>query len=94
MAFYHKLGRFPHKRHTIFRKEDGTLHHEQLFGTIGFDGSSSLLYHLEPPTIVKNFVESVDLTPEIASDKQLQMRSFMGYKQKKLSANSYTRSGI
>ena len=80
MPFYHKLGNFPHKRHTVFRKEDGSIHHEQLFGTIGFDGMSCLLYHLEPPTIVKNFVESVDLNPEIAIEKQLQMRSFMGYK--------------
>ena len=80
MPFYHKLGNFPHKRHTVFRKEDGGIHHEQLFGTIGFDGMSCLMYHLEPPTIVKNFVESVDLNPEIAIEKQLQMRSFMGYK--------------
>ena len=53
MPFYHKLGKIPHKRHTVFRKEDGGIHYEQLFGTIGFDGMSTLLYHLQPPTIVK-----------------------------------------
>ncbi len=80
MPFYHKLGNIPHKRHTIFRKENGDLHHEQLFGTVGFDGMSSLLYHLEPPTVIKDFIESKDIRPEIANDRQLQMRSFNGYK--------------
>jgi hypothetical protein len=41
MPLYHKLGKIPHKRHTTFRKEDGSLYYEQLFGTIGFDGMSS-----------------------------------------------------
>ncbi len=80
MPFYQKLGSIPPKRHTVFRKENGELYHEQLFGTVGFDGMSSLLYHVEPPTIVKNFVGQVDLNPEIAHEKQLQMRSFAGFK--------------
>lgn len=80
MPFYHKLGTIPQKRHTVFRKENGELYHEQLFGTIGFDGMSSLLYHVEPPTIVKEFKGQIDLNPEIAMDKQLQMRSFNGFK--------------
>jgi len=29
MPLYHKLGKMPQKRHTIFKKEDGTLHYEQ-----------------------------------------------------------------
>lgn len=80
MPFYHKLGKIPHKRHTVFRKENGELHHEQLFGTIGFDGMSSLLYHLHPPTVVKSVGETKDLNPEIALNKDLQMRSLQGYK--------------
>lgn len=80
MPFYHKLGKIPHKRHTVYRKDDGSLYHEQLFGTAGFDGMSALLYHAEPPTIVKEFLGSVDLNPEIVLDKQLQMRSFTGFK--------------
>ena len=43
MPFYHKLGKIPHKRHTTFKKEDGKLHYEELFGTIGFDGMSSFV---------------------------------------------------
>ena len=54
MPFYQQRGQIPHKRHTQFPKADGTLHHEQLFGTIGFVGMSSLLYHLYPPTMVKS----------------------------------------
>lgn len=82
MPFYHKLGNIPQKRHTVFRKKDGGIHHEQLFGTIGFDGMSSLLYHLHPPTVVKEYNNFVDLNPKIAVDKNMKMRSLMGYKVK------------
>ena len=80
MPFYHKLGTIPHKRHTVFRQANGELHHEQLFGTIGFDGMSSLLYHLHPPTLVKSIGGKIDLNPEIAQEKDLQMRSIEGFK--------------
>ena len=43
-------GRVPHKRHTQFRRDDGTLYAEELFGVEGFAGRSSLLYHHTPPT--------------------------------------------
>jgi len=39
------LQKIPHKRHTIFKNPDGSLNYEQLFGTIGFDGMYSNLYH-------------------------------------------------
>jgi homogentisate 1,2-dioxygenase len=80
MPFYHKLGNIPHKRHTVFRKENGELYHEQLFGTAGFDGMSSLLYHLYPPTIVKEVLGQKDCAPKIAVGKNMQMRSFQGFK--------------
>jgi len=79
MPFYHKLGNIPQKRHTVFRKQDGGLHHEQLFGTIGFDGMSSLLYHLHPPTVVKEYNNFVDLNPKVAVEKNMKMRSLKGY---------------
>ena len=50
--YYHALGEIPHKRHTIFRRPDGELITEELFGAEGFHGSSSLLYHYNPPTRV------------------------------------------
>ena len=79
MPRYHKLGKIPHKRHTVFKKEGGSIHYEQLFGTIGFDGMSSLLYHLHPPTMVKEIHGSIKVAPEIAIDKNMQMRAFKGF---------------
>jgi homogentisate 1,2-dioxygenase len=64
MPFYQRLGKIPHKRHTQFEKPDGSLHHEQLFGTIGFVGMSSLLYHLRRPTMVKRVGKSVNVGTE------------------------------
>jgi homogentisate 1,2-dioxygenase len=48
--FYVQRGDVPHKRHTQFRKADGGLYAEELFGVEGFAGRSSLLYHHTPPT--------------------------------------------
>jgi homogentisate 1,2-dioxygenase len=79
MPFYHKLGQIPHKRHTVFRQPDGSIYHEQLFGTIGFDGMSSLLYHIQPPTVVKKVGAQKNIAPEIAIQKNMLMRSFRGY---------------
>jgi homogentisate 1,2-dioxygenase len=52
MPIYHQLGRVPRKRHVAFRKDDGSLHYEELVGNQGFTGPSSLLYHLRLPTAV------------------------------------------
>jgi len=79
MPFYHQLGKIPHKRHTVFRQENGELYHEQLFGTAGFDGMSTLMYHIQPPTVVKEVRGQRDITPEIAIEKNMLMRSFRGY---------------
>ncbi len=48
--FYLRRGEVPHKRHTQFRKADGSLYAEELFGVEGFSGRASLLYHHTPPT--------------------------------------------
>jgi homogentisate 1,2-dioxygenase len=53
MPSYHRLGNIPPKRHTQFRQPDGSLYAEELFGTEGFMGNSSLLYYHYPPTRVK-----------------------------------------
>lgn len=80
MPFYHKLGKLPHKRHTVFKKADGNIHYEQLFGTEGFHGMSSLLYHLHRPTIVKDIIRSYDVTPKVAVAKNLKSRAMYGFK--------------
>lgn len=79
MPFYQRLGKTPHKRHTTFRKENGELHYEQLFGTIGFDGMSSLMYHLHRPTMIKEVRDSVDVRPEIAVDRNMKSRNLKGF---------------
>lgn len=79
MPIYHRLGKRPPKRHTIFEKPDGGLYYEQLFGTIGFDGMSSLLYHHHRPTMVESVGESVDVSPKIAVAKNMKSRKLLGF---------------
>lgn len=79
MPRYHKLGSFPHKRHTVFKNGGENLHYEQLFGTIGFEGMSSLLYHIHPPTQVKSIEKKIDVSPKIAVKNNMQMRGFKGF---------------
>ena len=71
MPRYHKLGKIPHKRHTTFKKESGGYHYEELFGTIGFDGMSTLLYHLHRPTQVKDIIKSYSVKPKVAIEKNM-----------------------
>lgn len=79
MPFYHSLGKIPHKRHTTFKKPDGSFYYEQLFGTIGFDGMSSLLYHVHRPTMVKEVVRSYDVSPKIAVEKNMLSLGLKGF---------------
>ena len=79
MPFYHKLGQFPHKRHTQFRKPDGSLYSEQLFSTEGFSNDYSLLYHVHPPTQIVRSGSPVNAQPVIAEEKMLKHRSFEGF---------------
>lgn len=79
MAHYYTSGNIPHKRHTQFRKPDGSLYSEQLFSTEGFSDDYSLLYHCHPPTQIIKTEPQVDVSPKIAEEKMLQHRSFEGF---------------
>jgi homogentisate 1,2-dioxygenase len=79
MPFYYKLGKIPHKRHTVFEKEDGGIYYEQLFGTEGFHGFSSLLYHTQRPTQVKSVSEPKDVAPIAAVAKNISSRMLRGF---------------
>ena len=57
----------------------GGLYYEQLFGTIGFDGMSSLLYHTHRPTMVRDVLKSVDMTPKLAVQKNMLSRKLLGF---------------
>ncbi|PTX55363.1 homogentisate 1,2-dioxygenase [Melghirimyces profundicolus] len=65
MPFYHRMGNIPHKRHTQFRKEDGSLYREEVMGTKGFSGIQSILYHHHPPTQVREAKKIRDWKPEL-----------------------------
>jgi homogentisate 1,2-dioxygenase len=79
MSHYISLGKIPHKRHTQFRKEDGTLYSEQLFSTEGFSNDYSLLYHCYPPTQIIKTDEPINVAPVIAEEKMLKHRSLEGF---------------
>ena len=79
MPIYHRLGKLPPKRHTQFRKPDGNLYYEQLFGTVGFDGMSSLMYHVGRPTQVKEIRGKQDVSPKIAEAKTITARKLLGF---------------
>ncbi len=52
MPFYQQQGKIPPKRHTMFKKEDGSLYYEELVSREGFSHMYSNLYHLRMPTRV------------------------------------------
>jgi homogentisate 1,2-dioxygenase len=80
MAFYYKLGQVPRKRHTQFRKSDGTLYAEELISTEGFNSMYSLVYHSHPPTLVKDIGEPINVEPKVAQSKNMRNRSFITFK--------------
>lgn len=80
MPRYHKLGIVPKKRHTIFKSEKGDYYYEELFGTIGFEGMSTLMYHTQRPTQVKEIKKSYDVFPEIAVEKNMKSLKLNGLK--------------
>lgn len=82
MPIYHKLGNFPQKRHTTFTKPNGNYYYEQLFGTEGFHGMSSLLYHTHRPTQVKEIGKAVDVRPKIAVENNIKAMMLKGFKVK------------
>ncbi len=61
MPSYYSLGKLPPTRHTQFRKPDGGLFQEEIFGTEAFSGVYSTLYHYNPPTQVSQIKRSKDL---------------------------------
>ena len=79
MSRYHSLGKIPKKRHTTFKKPNGDLYQEELFGTAGFAGMSSLLYHIHPPTVVTEIKDKGSVMPKIGVEKNMKALSFKGF---------------
>src|SRR5881227_4421135 len=82
MPIYHSLGSIPRKRHIAFRKPKGGIYAEELMGHEGFTGTSSLLYHVHPPTTVKSVKRIKELEYEADSDTALRHRHFRTSKAK------------
>ncbi|MEI8278595.1 MAG: homogentisate 1,2-dioxygenase [Bacteroidota bacterium] len=79
MPFYHSLGIVPEKRHIVSHQPNGKLYQEELVGTQGFGGLSSLVYHLYPPTCVKQKGKPYSVKPKIAIENGLNAMSFNGF---------------
>ncbi|MEL6731379.1 MAG: homogentisate 1,2-dioxygenase, partial [Bacteroidota bacterium] len=79
MAHYYRSGKIPHKRHTQFRKPDGGLYAEELVSTEGFSDIYSLVYHVYPPTRVREVMEPYPWAPVKALEKNMQHRAYQTF---------------
>jgi homogentisate 1,2-dioxygenase len=74
MPYYTKLGLLPKKRHVQFRRPDGCLYSEELFGTEGFVGPTSTMYHIQPPTQVYGWKPMYGTKVEYVEQELMRMR--------------------
>ncbi|MEH7352094.1 homogentisate 1,2-dioxygenase [Neobacillus drentensis] len=74
--YYLQKGEVPHKRHTMFKKDNGSLYREQVMGTRGFSGTQSILYHHYMPTEVLKSELVGTYLPEYEERKALKHRHF------------------
>jgi homogentisate 1,2-dioxygenase len=74
MPYYMQLGHLPKTRHTQFRRPDGALYSEELFGTEGFVGPTSTMYHIHPPTQVAGWKTLYKTKPEYVEVDVMRMR--------------------
>lgn len=75
--FYQRQGTIPHKRHTQFRRPDGSLFREELMGVAGFAGIQSILYHHYDPTRILRVEKVADARVEYADFGPLRHRHFL-----------------
>ncbi len=74
MPYYTKLGLLPRKRHVQFRRPDGCLYSEELFGTEGFSGPTSTMYHIHPPTQVYGWTPQYSTKVQYLETEIMRMR--------------------
>jgi homogentisate 1,2-dioxygenase len=74
MAHYIAMGQLPPKRHIQFRRPDGALYSEEVFGTEGFVGPTSTLYHIHPPTQVIGWEPLYETKPVYVEQSVMRMR--------------------
>ena len=78
MPHYQHRGTIPPKRHTQFRQPNGSLYHEEVIGSEGFSGISSIAYHLHPPTSVERVGEVLDYPVAYADEPNMTHRHLRG----------------
>ena len=74
MPYYTSLGEIPPKRHIQFRQPDGSLYAEEVFGTEGFVGPTSTMYHIHPPTQVAGWDTKYATKVEYVETEVMRMR--------------------
>jgi homogentisate 1,2-dioxygenase len=74
MPYYTRLGQLPKKRHTQFRRPDGALYSEELFGTEGFVGPTATMYHIHPPTQITGWKSMYSTKVEYVETDTMRMR--------------------
>ncbi|WHX98855.1 homogentisate 1,2-dioxygenase [Neobacillus sp. DY30] len=92
--YYRQMGRIPQKRHTMFKKDNGSLFREQVMGTRGFSGTQSILYHHYMPTEVLKTDLIGSYLPEYEDQQSLQHRLFLTNKTVKKGDNLTAREYI
>ena len=83
MPYYQKLGQIPKKHHIWFHrngaaptyKNEGVAY-EHVFTTEGFDEAYSIVYHLRPPTRVRNVELIKHWAPKKVTDSPLRHHHF------------------
>jgi len=80
MPYYTQLGEIPSKRHIQFRRPDGAFYSEEVFGTEGFVGPTSTLYHIHPPTQVTGWEAMYSTKPNFVETDVMRMRHLMTMK--------------
>jgi len=90
MPYYRVVGEVPRKRHTQFRKPDGSLYAEELMGVEGFSSDSALLYHEHAPTAILDVVGVDEPEQKLVANHPLKPRHFKTHKLDVTSADLVT----
>ena len=77
MPFYLKQGHIPAKRHTVFKKYDGSLLYEELMSREGFSYVYSNLYHIHMPTQIIEIGKLYEIDFKFSKDKTHRPRHIM-----------------
>ena len=83
MPYYQKLGQMPKKHHIWFHRNGSAptyknegIAYEHVFTTEGFDEAYSIVYHLRPPTRVRNVELIKHWEPKKVTDSPLRHHHF------------------